>query len=230
MAQQVVWGLIIASGRAQQLTESGAETAFLGVGSRPALAHSLAAFDRCLEVEEVVLVVTKERVETARALVRRYGGGKPVTVVPGFLSQRASVRAGLQAADPDAEWMVVHDASRPCITPEMIGSSLATARRYGNGITASPVLDTVAWVKGRSLRAETAGTKDAPWLLQSPQAYKRELLERALDIADNEKMKAEDVAAALPLIKEPIRLVPCATANIRLSTADDLALAANLLL
>lgn len=230
MAQhQSVRGLIVAVGHGQQLS-SGAETAFLGIGSRPALAHSLMAFDQCSEIESMAIMVARDRMEAAESMVRRFGCGKEVHVVAGFLSRRASIRAGLQAVEAEGGLVVIHDVVRPCITPEQISSVIAAARRYGHGVTATRILDAVGLADGRALRADRVCDDGAAWAIQTPQCYREELLVRLLDAADKKNLKVEDEAAALPLLKEAIRLVPAASANIRLSTPDDIALASNLLI
>ncbi len=223
-----VWGLILATGRGQQLT-SGAETAFLGIGSRPALAHVLAAFEGCAEIEAVVVVAARERLDDVRALNRRFGAAKMARVVPGFQARRASVRAGLEALGEDAAFVVVHDAARPCVKPAQIAAVAQAARRHGNGVMAAQVTEPVVEVSGRAMKSDRGLWDRAIWTLQTPQCYRRELLEKMLKAADRKRLKIEDEAAALPLVGESIRLVPTEFLNLRLRAADDLALAAQLL-
>ena len=229
MAQgSAVWGVILAVGQDQQLA-SGTETAFLGIGRRPALAHVLATFEACSEVEAVVVVAARERHDDVRALNRRFGAGKLARVVTGFQGRRASVRAGLEALGEDAALVVIHDAARPCVRPEQLAAVIHAARRHGNGVTAVRLTEPVVEASGRAMKATEGPREGILWALQTPQCYRRDVLVQALRAADKKRLKAEDESAALPLIGQDIRLVPTASINLRLRVADDLALAATLL-
>ncbi len=223
----VSWGIVVAVGKGQQLT-SQAETAFLGVGSRPVLGHVLLAFESCPDISGVVVVVSRDRMDVVRAMGQRFGCAKLKAVVPGFLQRRPSLGAGMKALDDDVSLVTVHDVSRPCVTPEMISQAVAAAKRYGSGVTASLITDPVQRAgKGHAgVELLAPGTL---WNVQSPQSFRRELLERALAAADRKKRSLEDESSALTLLREEVRLVPCDRANLRIRTADDLALAAQLL-
>jgi 2-C-methyl-D-erythritol 4-phosphate cytidylyltransferase len=223
----VSWAVVLAVGKGQQLAAE-IETAYLGIGSRPVLAHSLVAFEHCREVDGLVVVASKERLEVVRAMAQRFGCAKLHRVVPGFQQRRASLLAGLKALPEEVTLVTIHDVARPCVTPEMIARAVESAKRYGSGVTASRIEDPVQFVE-KGLKAEKAFAAGTFWAVQTPQTYRRDLLDRALDAAQKKKLDLDEESAALPLVGEAAHLVECTRANLRIRTPDHLALAAQFL-
>lgn len=219
----VVWGIIIASGKEEQLT-SGVDVAFLNLAGRPLLSHALEEFERCPDVDGVVVVAPKERVGEVLTMAKLMGYLKLRKIAAGTLQRVSSLRMGLNALDEDVSMVVVHEVSRPCVKRGLIGECVKAAKRYGSGIAASKILDPVKIVpKGNTVTATLE--QNTAWAAQTPQAYKLDVLEKALAAAAKKKVVLQDESAALELIKHEVHLVPCPPSNIRIATAEDLTLA-----
>jgi 2-C-methyl-D-erythritol 4-phosphate cytidylyltransferase len=136
-----------------------------------------------------------------------------------------SVRAALHhtlAGDP----VLVHDAARPLVTPEIIRAVLAGLDADADAaIAAAPVADTIkrAGEDGRTV-AETLD-RSALWAIQTPQVFRREVLERALAQPHEVLAAATDDAAIVEGMGGTVRLVECPRENFKITTPDDLRLA-----
>ncbi|MBN1269600.1 MAG: 2-C-methyl-D-erythritol 4-phosphate cytidylyltransferase [Kiritimatiellae bacterium] len=224
---RTVWGVLIAGGKGQQLA-SGADVPFLSLGSQPVISYSLRAFQSCHDIEGVVIVTPKERLPEVQAMAQLLGFGKVRKITAGGNQRIASVRAGLAVLDDDVGVVVIHDASRPCVTPALISETVKAAKKVGAAVAACPIADAVKQVpKGRKV-SQTLPAGSA-WAAQTPQAFKLEVLTKALGAARKRKGEPPDEAAAVEWMKKDVFVVPSTDRNIRIQSGDDLMMAAALL-
>jgi len=220
------YGLVIAAGAGGKFG-SKVDRAFLSLGPRPVLAYALLAFEKCDEIEGVVLVVRKERVDAARSLSQLFGCSKIVTIVAGGTTRLTSVQNGLAAMPDGVTLVTVHEGSRPCVTPQLIADTLAAAKRAGAASAALRVDDAVV-VSERGTSVSQCIDSSKLWTLQSPQSFKIDVLRQALDNSDAKK-PAPDEASLVERLGLPVRLVAGSIHNIKILAVDDLPLAATLL-
>jgi 2-C-methyl-D-erythritol 4-phosphate cytidylyltransferase len=216
--------IIVAAGRGQRM---GLKTdkAFLNLGPKPVVAWSLLAFEACQEIDRIVLVIRKEQLVAARTVAQMFGISKLHAVAVGGSSRQDSVLSGLRELDPDTRYVCVHDGARPCVTPELIQATLRCAKRHGSGIAASRVWDTVKYVE-RGTTVDHTVDRTKLWTVQTPQTFSVGLLTRAYKEVTAKKASVTDDAAAIELLGEAVRLVEWSKPNIKITIADDLALAA----
>jgi 2-C-methyl-D-erythritol 4-phosphate cytidylyltransferase len=220
-------GIIVAAGKSARMGPN-VDKAFLSLGNKPVLAYSLAAFEQCEDIDTIVLVVRKERVSAARGLANMYGCAKVAEVVAGGSSRQASVNAGLKQLDPSVRLVSIHDAARPCVTPELISETLKTAKRYGSGVAACKVSDAIKYVE-RGLSVNETLDSSKLWVAQTPQSFKLDLLCSAYEALAKRKETVSDDAAAMEMAGESVRLVASGSANMKITCAEDLPMAAALL-
>ena len=153
---------------------------------------------------------------------------KPVRTATGGSDRAASVRAGLAAlADevtPDA-WVLVHDAARPCIHPNDIGSLVEQGRMHDVGaLLALPVADTL---KQADECGHSVGglPRDHAWRAQTPQMFRHGELSEALDRARRDGDVVTDEASAFERLGRHPLLVRGSARNIKVTEPDDFALA-----
>lgn len=203
------------------------DRAFLSLGSRPVLAYAMLAFERCPDIDLVVLVVRREQVDAARSVASMFGCSKAKTVVAGAAQRQGSVQAGLDALPEDVKLVAVHDASRPLVTPALISETLKSAKRYGSGVAALRVENSIKEVEKGLVVTRTVGRAKL-WHAITPQSFKRELLVKGLALAKEKGLSVEDDAHAVSLV-ESVHLVTTEQQDIRIASADDLTLAAAVL-
>jgi len=219
--------IIVAAGKSERMGV-GTDKAFLSLGQRPVLAWSLLAFEQCLEIDQIVLVVRKEQLLASRSVVQMFGISKLRAVVAGGARRQDSVANGMAALDPETRFVSVHDAARPCITPDLIAETIRTAKRSGSGVAATRVIDTIKFVERGSTVDHTVD-RDKLWAVQTPQTFKIDLLRKAYAKVAEKGALITDDAAAMELLGEPVRLVEWPRANPKITTAEDLTIAAALL-
>jgi len=200
------------------------DRAFLSLGTKPVLAYSLLAFEKCPDIDTVTVVSRKDRIEASYAVAQMFGCAKVKKVVAGGAQRMASVAAGLADLNEDVRIVVIHSASRPCVTPELISLTVKSAKRYGTGISATKANSAVKQVeKGQVIKKSLDHTK--LWLAESPQTFKIEVLRKGMDAAKRKGGSPADEAEAAALASKEVRLVPSTMPNIQIETADDLQLA-----
>ncbi|KPK79908.1 MAG: hypothetical protein AMJ81_12640 [Phycisphaerae bacterium SM23_33] len=189
---------------------------------RPVFIRSIELFVNRDDVCQVQLVVAKEDLETMQTRYAANIGFMGVQLTVGGPERSDSVRNALANVSDQADFICVHDAVRPCVSPLWIDSVFAAAGKVGSAILAYPVHGTLKQVDGRE---RVAGTlqRQALWEAQTPQVFRREVLIRAYAQADG---PATDDAALVEALGEPVAVVRCDPRNIKITTRSDLALAA----
>jgi 2-C-methyl-D-erythritol 4-phosphate cytidylyltransferase len=119
---------------------------------------------------------------------------------------------------------VVHEASRPCVSIDLITETVKAAKRYGCGIAAARVSDTVKLVEKGQKVSKTMPANVA-WAAQTPQAFKRDILDKALKSAVKRKAAFQDESEMMERTTTDVHVVPSTTSNLKIASADDLALA-----
>src|SRR4051794_8309742 len=167
--------IIVAAGSSERM---GFDKLLALLGDRPVLAHTIEAFERTDSVREIILVARAERVAEFEELVRQSDFKKVRRVVAGGKRRQDSVQAGLKQVEEEAEFIAVHDAARPLVTPEKIERVLALAREHGAAALAAPVTDTLK--RADKHHVVTGGVpREHIYAMQTPQIFERALLTQA---------------------------------------------------
>ena len=128
--------------------------------------------------------------------------------------------------------MVVHDGARPCVTPELISETVKAAKRCGAAVAGRRVCDTIKYVE-RAPHITRTEDRSRLWAVQTPQAFNANLLRRAYKaLSGDRKTEVTDDAQAVELLAEEgqqIKIVENNAPNFKITTAEDLQLAADVL-
>jgi 2-C-methyl-D-erythritol 4-phosphate cytidylyltransferase len=224
----LVGAIVAGAGGGRRL--GGVEKAFLELGGRPLIAHSVEVLERSHEVDAICLVVSAESVGRARAMSAQLGWRKVAAVVPGGAERQDSVRAGLDAL-PACEWALVHDAARPLLTEALIAVGLAAARRTGAAIAATPVRDTLKRASAPTEYPEILETVDRSdlWAAQTPQIFRTALLREAFAIVGARASELTDDAAVVQAAGHRVSLYPGDAQNVKVTLPGDVPLVEALL-
>lgn len=195
---------------------------FLAVGGVPVLQRTLEAFYAAPRVTDVIVVTRKDGLDQAAACVRP--GGKPTVIVEGGETRQASVALGMARLTAAARYVLVHDAARPFVTPALIERALDAAIESGAAIAAMPVTDTVKRVTGDGGATRIVETipRETVYLAQTPQAFRRDVLEAAV-AAGRAGVEGTDEAALAEQAGHAVRIVAGEAGNVKITTAADLA-------
>ena len=193
---------------------------YLAMGGAPILVVTLRALARSRSLEGIVVAAPADRVESTADLLRRFRVPRVLAVVPGGRERQDSVREGLAAAPPGAAWIVVHDAVRPFVTPELVERVLAAARVPGAATCGWPVRETVKRVSDSVV--ETTLPREGLWLTQTPQAFRRELLREAHEKAVRDGYEGTDDAMLVERLGGRVAMVEGLPQNLKITTPEDL--------
>jgi 2-C-methyl-D-erythritol 4-phosphate cytidylyltransferase len=147
--------------------------------------------------------------------------------VLGGATRSESVRRALREAGP-ADAVVVHDAARPLVSPELFGAALRALDDADAAVAAAQVTDTVKEAGDDHVVRATLDRRRL-WAIQTPQAFRRDALERALDVDDATLAAATDDAWLVERAGGRVVVVPSSPANLKVTTPHDLELAEFLL-
>ena len=216
--------IVAAGGRGLRLG-AGLPKQFVDLGGQSILATTIRALAASDRIDEIVVAVPAEYVESEAGAWTAFA--KPVTVVAGGGRRQDSVANAFAQSSPQADVVVVHDAARPFVTADVIARTVDAALTHGAAIAAIPVRDTVKQTAApgrdgtRPIRATIP--RETIFLAQTPQAFRRAVLARALD--EGHSIDATDEAMLVERLGLPVHVVEGDVRNIKITTPDDLAAA-----
>lgn len=200
---------------------------YLPLAGRPMIAHTLAALCAVDELEKVFVVLSVDDPEWGRH-DWSWLGTKLVPLFCGGATRAASVLGGLRAIAGElaqGDWVLVHDAARPCIAPwdvqRLIGE--LEGDEVG-GLLALPVADTLKRADGHGRALETVA-RERLWQAQTPQMFRHVMLRRALEDAAD----VTDEAGAIEAAGLHPKLVQGDASNLKVTWPVDLYLAERIL-
>ena len=193
----------------------------------PVLAHTLMALNGSELVDEIVVAAREEDLIKYGDLCKMYGITKPVKIVRGGENRLESVYLASLECRQDAAFLAVHDGARPLAAVELIDRTIALAHRTNAAAPAVPVKDTVKIV--RDGRVESTPDRETLRAIQTPQVFDASLLRAALESARAAGEAITDDCSAVERLGKEIYLTEGSYENIKLTTPEDLILAAELL-
>jgi 2-C-methyl-D-erythritol 4-phosphate cytidylyltransferase / 2-C-methyl-D-erythritol 2,4-cyclodiphosphate synthase len=218
------FAILVAAGRGERM-QAALPKAFLPLAGRSLLRWAAEAFEAS-RVDGIVAVVPDALRGEARDLL--VGISKLRAVVAGGLRRQDSVTAGLVALPAGFEGVVlVHDAARPLVSPEIIEAVSAAAGETGAALPVLPLVDTVKRV--RDGRVESTLDRSELFAAQTPQGFRLGVLARAYAEAEAAGLSLTDEAMAVERLGLPVRAVPGHPRNRKLTTPEDLRWAEQLL-
>jgi len=163
----MVSAVIVAAGSSRRM---GFDKLFASLRGKPVIAHSIAAFERTGEIEEIILVARAEKTGVFREMIEREDWKKVRQIVPGGDERHLSVWNGLQAVDGSSAYVAIHDGARPLTSSAVIRDCLALAREAGAACVASPIPDTVKRASESGVVVESI-ERAGLWAMQTPQIF-----------------------------------------------------------
>ena len=168
----------------------------------------------------IVLVVRPQDEADARAALM-HSGLKADAWAMGGADRQASVAAGMAQLPPECDIVLVHDGARPLVDDQTVENVIESVRKYGSGIASTPVTDTIKQVSSDWI-VQSTPDRSALRAVQTPQGFRRDLLERAhREIRE----RCTDDAALAEKLGVDIHLTEGNPRNIKLTTPEDLKMA-----
>lgn len=217
--------IVVAAGSSRRMGFNKLLEPLAGV---PVLRRSLMAFEKCSAIDRIIVVAGVEVGEVIEKWRLEGGLSKLGAVVAGGAERHDSVAAGLTALGEECEVVAVHDGARPLIHVEQISHCVDMARAHGAAVCARPLSETIKRVDSSGAVVE-AVDREGVWVMETPQVFERELLERAYVEVMNGGVLVTDEVSAVQRIGVRVQVVNNAWANPKITFPGDLALAECLL-
>jgi 2-C-methyl-D-erythritol 4-phosphate cytidylyltransferase/2-C-methyl-D-erythritol 2,4-cyclodiphosphate synthase len=216
-----LWAIIAAAGSGSRMGGDKVKT-LQTLAGRAVISYSVQALQ---EVCRGIIIAAREEDIPAFQQALAQDGLTVDIYVKGGCERRHSVENAMRALPPDCDIVLVHDGARPLCSRALISRVADSARLYGSGVPALPLLDTVKRVDDHGLAVETLDRQTLRQV-QTPQGFSRDLLERAYSRV---KGPAADDASLVEALGEPVHLVMGEMNNIKLTLPGDLQRALDIL-
>jgi 2-C-methyl-D-erythritol 4-phosphate cytidylyltransferase len=210
--------ILVAAGRGARM---GRDKLFLHVAEKPVIAHTWGQLDDTPFINEIVVVVREGTEKNFLAVAKRFQFRKKFQIVVGGAERQDSVWNGLQVVPEETEIVVIHDAARPCVSAELIASTIKSAEETGAAVAAHPITDTIKESADGHLIQRTLD-RSKLWGMETPQTFRVDVIRRAISAARAKKMIFTDDTAACELIGQPVRLVSSIAPNPKVTVPGDL--------
>ncbi len=217
--------IIVAGGSSRRM---GFDKTFADLCGAPILTHSLRAFEKAESVGSIIVVGRESRFAEIEEIIQKQALKKVSAVIPGGLRRQDSVRCGLQNIASTAQYVAVHDAARPLVTPDLIERVYRLACEHGAAACASPIVDTLKRANPDGFIRESVDRSDL-FAIQTPQIFRCDLLLRAYAEVFAKSHEITDEISALERINEKTYLLPNEAPNFKITYPGDLPLAEQIL-
>ena len=216
----MICAVIVAAGKGTRMGPN-IDKIFLPVAGRPVIAHTWQRFDRFADIAQIVVVVRDGMQNAFAEIAAQIQTTKPYLFAIGGKERQNSVWNGLEALPKNASIVAIQDGARPCTSDEIIRDTLAAAAETGAAVAAQKVTDTIKESAANNTIARNID-RTYLWSVQTPQAFRVEVIRRALSEVLARNLAITDDTAACELIHQPVRLVESRSPNPKVTTPADI--------
>jgi 2-C-methyl-D-erythritol 4-phosphate cytidylyltransferase len=221
--------IVLAAGDGRRL---GGDTpkAYLPIAGRPLVLRTLDRMFAASSVGTVVLVVAAEHRARCESLLRSDAGIKDQRwlLQTGGATRQESAKRGLERVGSDVEIVLIHDAARPFVFVGLIDRCVEAAVQKAAVVVGLPVRDTIKAVSPQQWIQSTPDRRDL-WEIQTPQAFRRELIASAHEHAAREGARVTDDAMVVERIGTPVYVLEGERTNFKITVPEDVWLAETLI-
>ncbi len=219
--------ILPAAGRSSRFGHAKEKKIFVELDGRAVWLRAVEPFVNRDDVAQIIVAIAPEDRELFERRFRHSVAFMNLTVLDGGAERSESVARALEAVDPACEFVAVHDAARPCLTKTLVDTVFDAARAHGAALPGLPVHDTLKRVDDQRQIVETV-SRAGLFAVQTPQAFRRELLQRAY--ANRSRTPgATDDAQLVEALGHSCRVVDGSPFNLKITTQEDLRLASAIL-
>ena len=218
---------VIAAGGEGKRMGAGENKVFMKLAGKEILLHTVEAFNNNPDIDEIVIVTGDgEYMRVTELVMQAELSGKMRAVTTGGATRRESVYNGIKFTTGDI--ILIHDAARCLITQEEISAAVKAVNEYGAAAVGVTCKDTL---KSADEDGFITGTidREKTFLIQTPQAFKRDIIVPAHEWAEKNNIEATDDCALVEQTGGRIKIVTGRYDNIKITTPDDIGVAEKIL-
>jgi len=225
--------VIVAAGNSTRMAAGGVtqRKPWLELDGHSILEHTLCAFDAASLVKEIILVTHPDDVANVKQLAAENSAFAKVRgVVEGGAERADSVRRGVFWCGFEVGVIAVHDAARPLIEPATIDACVRAAAQDGAALVALAVRDTIKQrADGEPVRIGSTLDRSKLFAAQTPQAFLAKRFRELVARAEEEGLCPTDDSALWEHYEGPVTVIPGSPSNLKITSTEDLELAATML-
>lgn len=221
-----ITAIVLAAGKGSRM-QSEIPKQYMNIDGKPVLYYSLKAFEESL-VDDIILVTSENSVSYCKnEIVEKYDICKVKAIIAGGEERYLSVKKGLMSADK-ADYVLIHDAARPCLTMDIIKRSIEEVQITGACTVGVPVKDTIKLVDDDCFGLDTP-PRNRLWQIQTPQSFLyRDILEayRILEASGDTDI-TDDTMIIERYLDKKVKVIQGDYCNIKITTTEDLSVVEN---
>jgi 2-C-methyl-D-erythritol 4-phosphate cytidylyltransferase len=206
------------------LPDSYKNKQLIEINGIPVIAITLRTFENCPSIRSIVLVINENDIPFYNDnIINRFGFKKIIKLANGADTRQGSVFNGLKELRSHSgnRTVLIHDGARPFVSDNIIADCIDAAFEYGAACVAVPMKDTVKKSDALGFISETID-RDFLWSIQTPQAFKFDLILKAHEKAWREGFIGTDDAILAEKSGTKIKLVMGSYYNIKITTPEDI--------
>jgi 2-C-methyl-D-erythritol 4-phosphate cytidylyltransferase len=220
--------LILASGSGSRINREIPKQ-FLELSGSPLIIHTLKPFEKCRNIDELIIVTLSDYIDKTWEFVNRYRLTKVKKIIPGGKTRQESSRYGIDACGDDTKFVLIHDAVRPFITNNLLNRLLKALDQHDAVVPVIPSTDTIIGTDRKGFIINIPN-RSKLWRVQTPQAFEYQLIKEAHIIALNGGINnSTDDSALLLRIGHPVFTLKGDEKNIKITLPIDFYIANKIL-
>ncbi|CAM5313072.1 2-C-methyl-D-erythritol 4-phosphate cytidylyltransferase OS=Lysinibacillus sphaericus OX=1421 GN=ispD PE=3 SV=1 [Lysinibacillus sphaericus] len=198
---------------------AGQNKLFLELLEKPILIHTLEVFEQDENCTGIWLAVKPEERAVIQKMLANYGISKVKGLPDGGAERQHSVHACMKEME-QVDIVLVHDAARPFITHDIIANLVQSANNFGAAIAGVRAKDTMKKVRNGII--EETVSRESLWMIQTPQAFRFDLIVEAEDVAEKVGFLGTDEAMLVERLGHEVHIVESNYENVKMTTKEDL--------
>ena len=213
-----VSAIIVSAGNS---TRMGTDKQFINICGKPAIIHTIKAFESSSIINEIVIVCKKDHLEDMVDIINKNNIKKVSAITPGGNSRQESVSLGIEKASKLATHFCIHDGARILVTPDIISRVVEKSFEFKCAAVGVPVKDTIKVIDMNGF-IESTPNRSSLWAVQTPQVFERKVYMNALENAKKLKQNYTDDCQLVENNGGKVYMLKGDYTNIKLTTIDDI--------
>ena len=189
------------------------------INNRPLLFYTLIPFIKCDLINEIIIALPPEDIDFVNKYLIELNYEKKINLIKGGQERQYSVLNAISQTNKNNDIICIHDAVRPFISLEILEKTIESCILNGAAIVAVPSVDTLKKIKN-SYVAKTV-SRETIWKAQTPQIFKRSILERSLSVAIKSNMNETDESSIVEKAGYKVSIVEGSPLNIKITSEED---------
>lgn len=220
---------IVPSAGSGRRMHSKTDKPFIRLGKKEIICYCLRRLQNSSSISEIIVVASNKNIPRLKRLITKEGFSKVGEVVRGGRKRADSVLNGLSRVSSDIDLVLIHDCARPFLNQGLINRTLTATKRYKASLSAVLVKPTIKEASPKKSFVKKTLERRFLWEAQTPQAFDKRLLIKAYQKAGKEASSFTDSASLVENIGKQVKIVKGEYNNIKITTPEDLILAATIL-